>query len=279
MRVRRFPDAATFLGAAEGFLVAREALFNLPLAIARTCRDDPSRYPGPNYFAVADDGAGLAGIATMTPPHPLQLYVPPGAAVAAVAEDVARDFRPTGVVGPVAAADEFAASWCAARGLAVRVRLNLRGFELTAVTDPARPPGAPRIAGAHDLPVVEAWYRAFHDEVHAVVSGLTPEELGRRAVRDGRVFLWDDGGPVAQTAIVGTTPNGARIGAVYTPPGSRRRGYATALVADVSRRVLADGKRCAYLFTDLANPVSNSIYPKVGYRAVADLRHLDFVAG
>ncbi len=278
MQVHRFPDAARFLAAAEHHLLAREALLNLPLAIARQCRDDPTRYPGRNYFAVVEDRADIAGIAVMTPPHPLQLYVPEGPAVLAVARDVADGWSPPGVVGPVAAAEAFAASWCAARGLAARVRLNLRGFELTEVTDPPRPPGAMRVAEARDMAVVEAWYRAFEDEVHAVAGGLSPEEIGRRAVRDGRVFLWDDDGPVAQTAIVGSTPNGARIGAVYTPDSSRRRGYATALVAEVSRRVLADGKRFAYLFTDLANPVSNSIYPKVGYRPVADLRHVDFVA-
>jgi hypothetical protein len=279
MRVRRFPDAVRFLDAAEDFLLAREALLNMPLAIARHCRTDPARYPGPNYFAVVEDGAGIAGVAVMTPPHPLQLYVAPGPAVDAVAKDVADGWNPTGVVGPVAVADAFATGWCSRRRLVARLRLNLRGFELTAVTDPPRPRGAMRVAESRDLPLVESWYRAFHDELHAARSSIPPEEVARRAVGDGRVFLWDDGGPVAQTGIAGSTPNGARIGAVYTPPDRRRRGYATALVAAVSRRVLDDGKRFAFLFTDLANPISNSIYPKIGYRPVADLRELEFVAG
>jgi predicted GNAT family acetyltransferase len=97
-------------------------------------------------------------------------------------------------------------------------------------------------------------------------------------VRDGRVFLWDDGGPVAQTAITGSTPRGRRIGAVWTPRDKRRRGYATALVAAVSRRVLDGGSSFAFLFTDLANPVSNSIYPKIGYRPFADYCDIDFEA-
>jgi predicted GNAT family acetyltransferase len=96
-------------------------------------------------------------------------------------------------------------------------------------------------------------------------------------VSEGRVFLWDDGGAVAQTVVVGATPNGARIGGVYTPETNRRRGYATALVAEVSRAQLAEGRKFCFLFTDLANPTSNSIYPKVGYRAVADFREYDFV--
>ncbi|MFD0529710.1 GNAT family N-acetyltransferase [Kitasatospora arboriphila] len=33
------------------------------------------------------------------------------------------------------------------------------------------------------------------------------------------------------------------------------------------------------LYTDLANPVSNSIYQKLGYRPVADHVTFDFAAG
>ena len=92
------------------------------------------------------------------------------------------------------------------------------------------------------------------------------------------MFLWDDGGPVAQAAINGTTPRGVRIGTVYTPPEKRRGGYATALVGALSQRSLDEGRSFCFLFTDLANPVSNSIYPKVGYRPVADFEEIDFVA-
>ena len=35
-------------------------------------------------------------------------------------------------------------------------------------------------------------------------------------------------------------------------------------------------RRCA-LFTDLANPTSNSIYQAVGYAPVADAAQIDFV--
>ena len=81
---------------------------------------------------------------------------------------------------------------------------------------------------------------------------------------------------MTQAAINGITPRGVRIGMVYTPPEHRRRGYATALVGALSQRCLADGRSFCCLFTDLANPVSNAIYPKVGYRPVADVEEIDF---
>src|SRR5689334_14608424 len=98
MRVTRHADAASFLAAAETFLVTREALHNLPLGVARTCAADPARYPRPKYFAVVEDGARIVGVAAMTPPHKLQIYVPPDAAVDAVADDLAAsEWTPPGV--------------------------------------------------------------------------------------------------------------------------------------------------------------------------------------
>jgi predicted GNAT family acetyltransferase len=61
-----------------------------------------------------------------------------------------------------------------------------------------------------------------------------------------------------------------RLQYVYTPPEQRGRGYAQACVGELSRRMRADGHRCM-LFADLGNPVSNSIYRRLGYRAVAEL--------
>ena len=60
-----------------------------------------------------------------------------------------------------------------------------------------------------------------------------------------------------------------RIGAVYTPEEKRRHGYAGACVAELSQQIL-DGGHHPILYTDLGNPVSNSIYGRIGYRAVAE---------
>jgi uncharacterized protein len=63
---------------------------------------------------------------------------------------------------------------------------------------------------------------------------------------------------------------GIRIGPVYTPPALRRRGYASALVTELSRRLLDSGREYCVLYTDLANPTSNRIYQEVGYERVCD---------
>jgi predicted GNAT family acetyltransferase len=58
----------------------------------------------------------------------------------------------------------------------------------------------------------------------------------------------------------------AIIGQVYTPPNLRGRGYSTACVWHLTRKLLNDGfKHCA-LYADRANPYSNRVYQKIGYK-------------
>ena len=73
------------------------------------------------------------------------------------------------------------------------------------------------------------------------------------------------------------TPAGsvARIGPVFTPAHLRGRGYASAVTAALSDELL---QRCAVvmLFTDAANPTSNAVYARLGYKVVADVVEVSF---
>ena len=53
-------------------------------------------------------------------------------------------------------------------------------------------------------------------------------------------------------ARIRPTPHGEAISLVYTSPQARGRGYASAVVAQVSQRILGDGKRFCTLYADLA---------------------------
>ena len=95
----------------------------------------------------------------------------------------------------------------------------------------------------------------------------------------GGFGLWHDaGGAVSLAGFGGPTPNGIRIGPVYTPPEHRNRGYGTAVTAAVSELLLEQGRRFCFLYTDLANPTSNAIYLRIGYEPVCDSRELAFSA-
>jgi predicted GNAT family acetyltransferase len=68
----------------------------------------------------------------------------------------------------------------------------------------------------------------------------------------------------------------ARIGPVYTPPELRGRGFGGAATAAVTRAALDDGAEGVVLFTDLANPTSNTLYQRLGYRPISDWTVLRF---
>jgi hypothetical protein len=63
---------------------------------------------------------------------------------------------------------------------------------------------------------------------------------------------------------------------VYTPPELRGNGYATALTAEVSQRLLDGGRTFCFLYTDAANPTSNAIYERIGYRKVCEAAAIAF---
>jgi len=73
-------------------------------------------------------------------------------------------------------------------------------------------------------------------------------------------------------------PRGGTLaaGPVHTPPERRRQGYAGAVATAVSQVALDDGADHVVLFTDLANPTSNALYQRLGYRPVEDRVALRF---
>jgi GNAT superfamily N-acetyltransferase len=154
--------------------------------------------------------------------------------------------------------------------------------ELWAVDRARDPVGAALQTPPHNL--VLGWLAAFDAEVVPPEIRGDPGERARRATtvfssEEGGFWLWEQGGrAVSMTGVAGLTPNGIRIGPVYTPPDLRGHGYATSLVASVSSDQLSNGRRFCFLHTDLANPTSNAIYQRIGYERVCDSVVLAFEA-
>jgi hypothetical protein len=151
-----------------------------------------------------------------------------------------------------------------------RLDRELRLYELNSVELPATAQGCLRKAVPQDLERLAAWWQAASIEMGMKAD---PEETGKTAalrIGDGDVFVWEDGEPVSMACKTRPTRRGISVGMVYTPPDRRSSGYATACVGELSRMLLREGRDYCALFADLDNPVSNSIYRKIGYRPVAD---------
>ena len=273
MELRRCRNADEFLERAGDFLAAREAEHNLMLGLTGRLRETPLMYGDTApYFAVAEADARVVAAAMRTPPHNLILSeVDHDRALDALADDVRSKFSEIpGVLGPTAAAERFVSLW----GVPGERKLAQRAHRAESVTIPKGVSGRMRDYEESDRDLVLRWLYEFIDEALGGGGPETPESSleHRLADPDGGYVLWeDDGGAVSLAGYGAPTPNGIRVGPVYTPPELRRRGYATALTAELTKRLLEGGRRFCFLFTDLANPTSNSIYYAVGYRPVTDI--------
>jgi GNAT superfamily N-acetyltransferase len=92
--------------------------------------------------------------------------------------------------------------------------------------------------------------------IHRPAEEVVDDYLARG--EDGGMYVWEDGAPASMAGCGGPTPNGIRVGPVYTPRERRGRGYASALTAELTALLLASGRRFCFLFTDIANPTSTS---------------------
>lgn len=270
-------DAAVFEERATPLLLADEARHNLILGLLGTVRRHPSYYPDHGLWLVEDDAGTVVGAALRTRPFRLVLAQPAdGTTLDALAEAI--DEELPGVVGAVPEVEQFARAWEERRSVAADVAMAQGVYALERVVPPPAPTGAARPATAADRALLLGWLADFTREA---LHGDQPERLAqvvehRLEADDAGFVLWETDEPVSFAGYGGETPSGVRIGPVYTPPEHRGRGYGTAVTAAVSADRLAAGRRFCFLYTDLSNPTSNSIYVKIGYRRVCDSLEVDF---
>ena len=275
LRVDRHVDVRAFLARAEAWLLGAEERYGLLLGVAYQVLGAAHQYRDPIYWAtvedVSDDGAAtLLGCAFRTPPHGVGVTELPDAAIEPLVTSLRETYLSvSGVGGPERTASAFAAAWTTRFGGRWLVEQRLRLHSLTAVRFPTTPaPGTLRLALTPDVPVARAWMAAF---IHDTRSRHVGADTARRLIEEGRLHFWVDGQPRCMLGAVRDTPNTTGIAAVYTPPQFRNRGYASSAVATLSQQLLDAGRRSCFLYTDLANPVSNSVYRRVGYEPIDDV--------
>lgn len=254
-----------------------EAQNNLPIGLASAMADGWAQTEGAELL-LASTAEATAAALLMTPPYRLVVSFgdEPGARAALLENMRARRVVPPGVVGPEPAASEVADWWAQREGLTATRNMRQGIYRLSQVTRADRTAGSLRAATAADEGVVLPWLEHFFAEARVDVS--SPREMFDRYVEgSSRVLhLFEvHGEPVSVAGVGGRTPNGRRIGPVYTPPPYRRRGYAEALVAAVCSDILAAGSKFCFLFTDLDNTTANEVYQRIGFELVAESSEID----
>jgi predicted GNAT family acetyltransferase len=271
-------DIELFATATESFLLINEAANGLILGITSVLRDEPGRaetlamlYSGDRIVSAALQAHGANLILTKFPEEGL-LHL------ASALRARGADFP--GVVGPGEEAERFARLWSEATGRRHVLGMNQMIYQLTRVIPPAHAEGCPRPARMEEIDAIAGWLEDFRAESLPFENSPPGRSraMAEKRVAAGEIFVWEQGGkPVSMAGISGPTRNGIRVNAVFTPKIWRRRGLASALVAELSQLMLGRGRKFCCLYADLANPTSNQIYQRLGYKPVCDSRHYVFL--
>lgn len=268
MQVTRFRDPRSFLRHAEPFLLKAEAENNLMLGVVEMSH----AFGDEAYLAAVNDGNAVVACALRTPPYKAVVSRAAAPAMAYLAADLSLKYPDLpGVFGPEPDIVEFARRWERRTGLPSVPGMRQRLFEIREVPSVAvAPRGELRVAEERDLQTVTAWTAAFIAE--ALPGEPTdPEQHAAYRIASRSLYVWDDGRPVSMVGWAGRTARGVRVNYVYTPPEFRTRGYATAAVSTLTRRLLAEGHAFCCLYADMSNRISNRIYEKIGYRSICDV--------
>ncbi|WP_406444329.1 GNAT family N-acetyltransferase [Streptomyces sp. NBC_01613] len=279
----RIDDLDLFLSRAGTFLHSQPALHTVPLTVTEALRTrGPHAYGDvAPVFGVLERESEVRAVYFRTPPFRLNLTrLTPEEADALAVHLAAADHPLPGVSGERATAVAFAEAWQRHTGATAGLHESQRLYRLGTLTVPGPvPAGRPRIVEKRDRDQLAGW----KDEFSVAIGGTADSRAGEWAdsrIAYGGITFWEDtdGSPVSMAGATPMVAGQVRVAPVYTPSHLCGRGYAGAVTAEVSRAALASGADEVLLFTDLANPTSNALYQRIGYRPVADFAVYDFTA-
>lgn len=225
---------------------------------------------------VKDDYGDIKLIAMMTPPYNLSIYETGNVQEDSILNYFAKELSMLnisvpGIITEKSLAARFSDIYLSTESKTNIKVTNMRIFRLDEVRDIPISKGKLRLATENDLYFLPFWHMYFClDCSLQFVDMNSAIEKDKSFLNSKSLYIWEDNFPVSQAAMGRKTLNSAVVSYVYTPPHFRGKGYASSCVASLSRHLLENGHKSCSLFTDLANPVSNSIYMKIGYKPVCD---------
>ena len=283
-KLTQFKDPIAFYDKVHSLLMEDEAANNLPLGLLNTMKTS-DKYKDPLLLLVEDESGLVVGSFIMTPPHylvsTLKVEKEEIKGITLLLKDFCEGVHLSipGFVAEKETALQLSREWSHVTGASTSIRMNQRVYQLNKVKDIPLSEGqmVPVCSGQERL--LAKWISEFVADTEVVT--MSGDESLKRAKdmieKEAYVFFWEvDGQPVSMARGARRTENGITVNFVYTPKEFRKKGYASSVVAELSRLLLKDHSFCS-LYTDLDNPTSNKIYMEIGYRPVCDSMMISIV--
>ncbi len=271
MTLRVMTDIASFNQQALPLLEAKEVENNLQIGILRSLEERKSQERP--FLAFYEEEEKISLILVITPPQNVVITATGDfkeAHLVPLVKDLQRlQVSLPGVIANTPISSLFATEWARQTGVEVRVSMRQRIFKLVELNDLLKPEGSLRLAGNEDLPLVQTWIQNFYEEALDQNPHTDYEGIAKRFIERQALYLFGDEQVYSMAGKTRATSAGVSISLVYTPKEHRGKGYATFCVYALSSLLLKEYSYIS-LYTDLANPTSNSIYAKIGFRPVCD---------
>ena len=287
MQFNLYNDVKTFYRDTYDVLMRHEAQNLIPLGnviIGNDGRDTAGwKNPAEWFMATITSENGIVLTAIMTPPHNLTPYATDNKisdeAISCLTAGIIRNnIHVPGILADAGMALRFAKIFSEVKGVDHRIHEEMRIYELVRVNPDIPLIGKIRLVENRDMPFLPYWVEGFQHDCFGE-SPAAKADIGQYKywIDKKKLYVLEhEGAPVSMAQKNREMQTVCGVGQVYTPPYFRGKGYASSCVAQVSDLILKSGFKKCVLYTNLANPVSNSIYQKIGYVPICDSLQIKF---
>ena len=189
-----------------------------------------------------------------------------------------KNSRLPGFAGQPEQAILFAKTYAYLTGVAYREAMKIESYECPEVIWPNNVPGHLIASGPEHVDTVAENLVGFSkDGLGETVTKESQLFSAERLIRSQNLWLWGVEGTVVSMAYnAHRSQRHGRINHVYTPHEKRKRGYASALVAAISQKLIDEGL-IPVLYADSLYGASNKVYRSIGYKDRGLISEYDFV--
>lgn len=279
MKFTRYEKLEDFGADTLDIFLENEVQNNLPISfILNERKHDTSNWL---LASVKDETGSVLLAAACTPPFNIVMYEtgnkPNDQAVKLLSDELrSMNIHLPGVLAEQGLAHRFAEAYAGSGKFIRHISMNI--MRLDKVNEIQKAPGYCRQLREDDLFFIPYWELAFNVDCR-LEEGNLQDKVNQVKARIGwdSQYIWEDRYPVSQAYRSKKTQNGCGISGVYTPPHYRGRGYASSVVAELSKILLERGNQFCFLFADAGNPISCGIYRKIGFYDMCVFDEIKFV--
>jgi len=269
MNINRYKDSVSFLHDIESFLLLDEYMNNLFLGLLYRLKKKPVN-PNDLFLSITHENQQIvfliSGLYLIVYANTTDQLIYSKSINYLLDHQI--DYP--GIIGSVSHCQAFVKAYLEVIGKPLNLVMSQRIYVNKEVTPVSNLKANIVLATDKHSDFLIDWIYEFLIDTYEKPTMLTAKErLDALLITESLYLLEYENQFVCMAASTRPFQRGISVGYVYTPPTYRNQGYATKCVELLTEKLLEVYDYCT-LYTDLANPTSNRIYQKIGYKPIGD---------